>query len=175
MNFYETRLPGVFEIHLECSGDEPEFLAHCWCKKEFERHGLNPELVQGSVSSNHRKGTLRGIHYQADPHPETKLVRCTKGAVYDVVVDLRRHSPTFKEWIAVVLTAANRHMFYIPVGCGHGFLSLEDETEVFCQTSEYHHTELARGVRWDDPALQIAWPSAPAVISERDRAFPNFE
>jgi dTDP-4-dehydrorhamnose 3,5-epimerase len=131
--------------------------------------------VQCNISLNTRKGTLRGIHYQAAPYPEVKVVRCTKGAIYDVVVDLRPHSPTFKDWIGVVLTAANRCMLYVPEGCGHGFLTLEDETEVFYQMSEFYHAELSRGVRWDYPAFQITWPGQVEVISERDRTYPNFE
>jgi dTDP-4-dehydrorhamnose 3,5-epimerase len=115
------------------------------------------------------------MHYQAEPHQETKLVRCTRGAIYDVVVDLRPCSPTFKKWIAVVLTGANRHMVYVTEGCAHGFLTLEDETEVFYQMSEFYSPESARGVRWDDPAFQIVWPGTTEVISERDRTYPNFE
>jgi dTDP-4-dehydrorhamnose 3,5-epimerase len=175
MTFRETKLPGVFEIHLEPNADRRGFFARSWCQSEFENHGLNAKLVQCSVSYNSRKGTLRGIHYQAAPNSETKLVRCTMGAIYDVVVDLRPQSPTFKNWIAVVLTAANRHMLYIPEGCGHGFLTLEDETEVYYQMSEFYHPESARGVRWNDPAFQIVWPAEVEVISERDRTYPNME
>ena len=175
MTFHETKLPGVFEVHLEPKSDERGFFARCWCEKEFASHGLNPKLVQCNDSFNRRRGTLRGIHYQVLPHSETKLVRCTTGAIYDVVVDLRPQSPTFKNWIAAVLTAANRHMLYVPEGCGHGFLTLEDETEVFYQMSEVYDAASARGVRWNDPAFQIAWPEAIAVISERDRTYPNFE
>jgi len=115
------------------------------------------------------------MHYQAQPHPEAKLVRCTQGAIYDVVVDLRPESATFKKWIGVVLTAANRHMIYVPEGVGHGLLTLEDDTEVFYQMSEFYYTELSRGVRWNDPAFQIAWPEKVEVISERDRTYPDFE
>ncbi|MGA1998292.1 MAG: dTDP-4-dehydrorhamnose 3,5-epimerase family protein, partial [Bryobacteraceae bacterium] len=143
--------------------------------REFEHNGLNPKLVQCSVSFNVRKGTLRGMHYQAAPSEEAKVVRCTRGALYDVVVDLRRSSPTFGEWVAVVVTAASRNMVYVPEGCGHGFLTLEDETEVFYQMSEFYSTESGRGVRWDDPAFQIIWPAEVKVISERDRTYPNFE
>jgi dTDP-4-dehydrorhamnose 3,5-epimerase len=175
MTFHKTKLPGVFEIHLEYKPDERGFFARSWCQKEFESHGLNPKVVQCNVSLNKRKGTLRGIHYQAAPYPEAKIVRCTNGAIYDVVVDLRPQSPTFKNWIGVDLTAVNRHMLYVPEGCGHGFLTLEDETEVFYQMSEFYHPELARGVRWDDPAFQIVWPDKVEVISERDRTYPNFE
>jgi dTDP-4-dehydrorhamnose 3,5-epimerase len=175
MTFHETKLAGVFEIRLEPKYDERGFFARSWCQREFECNGLNPKIVQCNVSFNTRKGTLRGIHYQAAPDAETKVVRCTRGAIYDVVVDLRRASPTFKDWVAAVLTAANRNMLYIPEGCGHGFLSLEDNTELFYQMSEFYNPESARGARWDDPAFQIAWPSTPEVISERDRTYPDFE
>ena len=170
----ETKLPGVFEVQLDPIPDERGFFARTWCQKEFAAHGLSPRLVQCNVSFNTRRGTLRGIHYQAAPHAEAKLVRCTKGAIYDVVVDLRPESPTLRGWMAVVLTAKNRRALYVPEGCGHGFLTLEDETEVFYQMSEFYNTESARGVRWDDPAFQIAWPEKVEVISERDRSYPNF-
>jgi dTDP-4-dehydrorhamnose 3,5-epimerase len=175
MNFHETKLPGVFEIHLDPKPDERGFFARSWCQREFEEHGLNPSLVQCNVSFNERTGTLRGIHYQAAPYPETKLVRCTKGAIYDVVVDLRSQSPTYKQWVGVTLTAENRQMLYVPEECGHGFLTLEDETEVFYQMSEFYPPDLARGVRWNDPAFGIEWPCEAAQMSERDRAYPNFE
>lgn len=175
MIFHETKLQGVFEIHLEPKLDERGYFARCWCQKEFVSHRLNPKLVQCSISFNARKGTLRGLHYQAAPDSETKVVHCTRGAIYDVVVDLRPQSPTFKDWIAAVLTATNRHMLYVPEGCAHGFLTLEDETEVFYQMSEFYNAESARGVRWDDPAFQIVWPGAVEVISERDRTYPNVE
>jgi dTDP-4-dehydrorhamnose 3,5-epimerase len=175
MKFHPTKLAGVYEVHLEPHPDPRGFFARCWCQKEVESAGLNPKVAQCNVSYNQRTGTLRGLHYQAEPYPETKLVRCSAGAIYDVVVDLRPHSPTFKNWIGVVLTAANRHMLYIPGGCGHGFLTLEDETEVFYQMSEFYHPDLARGVRWDDPAFGIVWLREPEVISERDRTYPNFE
>jgi dTDP-4-dehydrorhamnose 3,5-epimerase len=175
MNFHQTKLPGVFEIRLDPKPDERGFFARSWCQREFEEHGLNASLVQCSVSFNERIGTLRGIHYQAPPYPETKLVRCTKGAIYDVVVDLRSQSPTYKQWVGVTLTAENRQMLYVPEECGHGFLTLEDETEVFYQMSEFYHPDLARGVRWNDPAFGIEWPGQAEQMSERDRAYPNFE
>ncbi len=175
MTYHETRLPRVFEVHLEPNADERGFFARSWCKKEFESHGLNSRLVQCSISFNTRKGTLRGIHYQTAPYSEAKLVRCTRGAIFDVVVDLRPESPTFTKWVGVELTAANRHMMYIPEGCAHGFLTLEDESEIFYQMSEFYHDESARGVRWDDPAFGIAWPRPVEVISERDRSYPDFE
>jgi dTDP-4-dehydrorhamnose 3,5-epimerase len=175
MTFLETKLSKVFEIHLDLNCDDRGFFARSWCQREFESHGLNSKVLQCNVSFNTTKGTLRGIHYQAAPHAEAKVVRCTKGVIYDVVVDLRPQSPTFKHWIAVVLAADKRNMVYVPEGCGHGFLTLEDDTEVFYQMSEFYHPELARGVRWDDPAFQIVWPHKVGVISERDRTYPNFE
>jgi dTDP-4-dehydrorhamnose 3,5-epimerase len=175
MIFQKTKLPGVFEIQLELKSDDRGFFARSWCEREFESHGLNPKLAQCSVSFNARKGTLRGLHYQDAPYREAKLVRCTTGSVYDVVVDLRPQSPMFKKWVGVALTAAKRNMLYVPEGCAHGFLTLEDATEVFYQISEFYHPELSRGVRWDDPAFQITWPEPVQVISERDRTYPDFE
>jgi dTDP-4-dehydrorhamnose 3,5-epimerase len=175
MIFHETKLRGVFEIQIEPKPDERGFFARCWCQKEFESNNLNANLVQCSISFNARKGTLRGIHYSEPPYAESKVVRCTQGAVYDVVVDLRPDSPSFKDWIAVVLSADQRNMVYVPEGCGHGFLTLENEAEVFYQMSEFYHPESARGVRWDDQAFHIAWPGRVEVISERDQRYPNFE
>jgi dTDP-4-dehydrorhamnose 3,5-epimerase len=175
MVFHKTKLEGVFEIELEPHTDERGSFARCWCQKEFEDNGLNPRLVQCNLSFTSRKGTLRGMHYQAPPYAESKLVRCTRGAIYDVVLDLRPRSPTFKEWIAVVLTPDKRNMTYVPEACAHGFLTLEDDTEVFYQMSEFYNPESARGVRWDDPAFRIAWPEKVQVISERDRTYPDFK
>lgn len=175
MLFCATKLPGVFEIHIESKPDERGFFARTWCQREFKAHGLSAKLVQCSLSFNREKGTLRGMHYQAAPYEETKLVRCTKGSVYDVVLDLRRSLPTFKNWVAVVLTAEKRNMIYVPEGCAHGFLTLEQESEVTYQMSEFYDAESARGVRWDDPAFQIQWPSNVEVISERDRTYPDFK
>jgi dTDP-4-dehydrorhamnose 3,5-epimerase len=174
MNFLETKLPGVFEISLDLKYDERGFFARSWCQHEFELHGLTSQIVQCSVAFNQSKGTLRGVHYQAAPHLEGKLVRCTQGSIYDVVVDLRPASPTFKQWIGVVLSAANRRMIYIPGGLGHGLMTLEDQTEVFYQMSEFYYPELSRGVRWNDSAFQIEWPAAPVLMSERDRTYPDF-
>ncbi len=174
MKFHETKIPGVVEIHPERKPDERGFFARTWCQNEFASNGLNSKLVQSSISFNTRKGTLRGMHYQALPHAEVKVVRCTRGAIYDVVVDLRPHSPTFKEWIGLTLTAENRNMIYIPEGCAHGFVTLEDKSEILYQMSEFYDAGSARGVRWDDPAFQIVWPEHVQVISERDRTYPNF-
>jgi dTDP-4-dehydrorhamnose 3,5-epimerase len=175
MLFRKTKLPGVFEVDIEPKCDERGFFARSWCRQEFESNGLNAKLVQCSLSFNARKGTLRGIHYQAAPYPETKLVRCTRGAIYDVVVDLRPQSPTYKQWIGATLTAENRQMLYVPEECGHGFLTLADDTEVFYQISEAYHPELARGVRWNDLAFDITWPGVAEQMSDRDRTYPNFE
>lgn len=175
MTFLETRIPGVFEINVERKGDERGFFARTWCRKEFEDRGLDAKMVQCNLSFNTKKGTLRGMHYQAAPFAETKLVRCTQGAIYDVILDLRPGSDTFKHWVGVMLTSENRSMVYIPKGCAHGFLTLEDETEVFYQMSEFYNAESARGVRWNDPAFRIDWPEQVKVISERDRTYPNFE
>lgn len=171
----QTEISGVFEIDIEPNGDERGFFARTWCSQEFARHGLKPELVQCSVSFNHKKGTLRGLHYQAEPHPEAKLVRCTSGAIYDVAVDLRQQSPTFKKWIGVELSAENRKSLYIPEGCAHGFLTLRDNSEIFYQMSEFYHPDLSRGVRWNDPAFAVCWPAEVEVISERDRTYPDFD
>jgi dTDP-4-dehydrorhamnose 3,5-epimerase len=175
MRFHATKLRGVFEVHLEPKADLRGFFARTWCQKEFEAQGLNSQLLQCSISHNTRRGTLRGLHYQAAPHAETKLVRCTRGAVYDVVVDLRPQSPTFKDWVSVVLTAENRHMIYIPEGCAHGFLTLADESEICYQMSEIYDADSARGVRWNDPAFGIVWPEAVQVISERDQTYADIE
>lgn len=174
MLFYEVKLPGVFEIQVEPRVDDRGFFARLWCQKEFEAKGLNAKLVQCSISVNTSKGTLRGMHFQAHPHEETKLVRCSKGAIYDVVLDLRPSSPRFRDWFAVVLTAGNRKAVYIPEGCAHGFMTLEDDTEVLYLMTEFYHAESARGVRWNDPAFEITWPGAVEVISERDRTYPDF-
>jgi dTDP-4-dehydrorhamnose 3,5-epimerase len=175
MKFHETRMSGVFEVCLEPKHDERGFFARAWCQKEFEAHGLNSRFVQSNISFNLRRGTLRGIHYQAAPYEEAKLVRCARGAIYDVVLDLRPLSPTFKDWIPLVLTAKKRNMVYVPEGCAHGFLTLEDETEVSYQMSEFYNAESARGVRWDDPAFRIVWPEKIEMISERDRSYADFE
>ena len=175
MRFQETKLQGVWEVDIEPHTDDRGFFARTWCQREFEQLGFDPRLAQCSISFNSRTGTLRGLHYQADPHPECKLVRCTQGSIYDVVLDLRPGSSTFKDWIGVTLTARNRRAVLVPGGCAHGFLTLDDDTEVFYQMTEFFHGDLARGFRWNDPAFRITWPSEPVVISERDRQYPDFE
>ena len=174
MKFSPTALAGACIIDIEPVPDERGFFARSWCREEFARHGLNPDLAQCSISFNKKRGTLRGMHYQAEPHEETKVVRCTRGAIYDVIVDLRPESSTFRKWIAVELSADNRRMLYIPAGLAHGFQSLTDDTEVFYQISAPYHPESARGARWDDPAFGIEWPVAERVISDKDRQYPDF-
>lgn len=175
MIFHGTKLPGTFEIDLEPMTDERGLFARSWCQNEFAESGLNPKLVQCNISVSRRKGTLRGMHFQYAPYEEAKLVRCSRGAIYDVVLDLRPESSTFKQWIAVVLSAQQRKMVYVPEGCAHGFLTLEDDVEVFYQMSEFYHPEAAGGVRWNDPAFEITWPAKVEVISERDRTYPDFK
>ena len=175
MIFCPTNVAGAFEIRPELIHDERGWFTRTWCQREFESHGLNPRIAQCNLSFNPRKGTLRGMHYQVGEHAEAKLVRCTRGSIFDVALDIRPSSPTFKKWAAVVLKADASNMFYIPEGCAHGFLTLADETEVFYQISEFYHPESGRGVRWDDPAFGVEWPARVEVISDRDRTYPNIE
>jgi dTDP-4-dehydrorhamnose 3,5-epimerase len=178
MIFIDSGLRGVVEITLEVHEDERGMFARSYCWHEFEAHGLNPRVVQCNVSYNRTRGTLRGMHYQSEGHEEAKLIRCTRGAVYDVAVDIRPDSPTFGEWTAAELRAEPgraSHMLYLPEGIAHGFLTLEDDTEVFYQMSEFYSPEAARGFRWDDPAFSIQWPEAVRVISDRDRSYPDFD
>jgi dTDP-4-dehydrorhamnose 3,5-epimerase len=173
MRFLSTELPGVFVIEVEARPDERGLFARTYCREEFGAQGLCTDWVQCSASFNTRAGTLRGLHWQAAPHEEVKLVRCTSGAAFDVVVDLRAGSPTYGKWVAVELSAANRTAVYIPGGCAHGFLTRADGTELFYQMSARYVPEAARGVRWDDPALGIEWPGRPVVISDRDANLQN--
>lgn len=174
MIFEETKLKGAFLIEPERLEDERGYFARTWCKREFEAQGLNTNIVQCSISFNKKKGTLRGMHYQAPPYQEVKLVRCTSGAIYDVIIDMRRESQTYKQWVAAELTAENQKMFYIPEGFAHGLITLQDNAEVFYQISESYHPECSRGVRWNDPGFSIQWPIAPTVMAERDRNYPDF-
>jgi dTDP-4-dehydrorhamnose 3,5-epimerase len=174
MIFTSTGLPGAFVIEPELQEDERGFFSRVWCAREFESHGLNPRLAQCNISFNERKGTLRGMHYQQRPHQEAKLMRCTQGAIYDVVVDLRQESPAYKQSFGTVLTASNRRMLYAPEGFAHGFLTLEEHTEVFYQMSEFYAPGSGRGFRWNDPAFGISWPGEVAVICQRDRTYPDF-
>jgi dTDP-4-dehydrorhamnose 3,5-epimerase len=172
--FTETKLAGAFVIELERHTDERGFFARTFCQQEFEAHGLKAEVAQCNVSFNKRKGTLRGMHYQAAPFAEAKLVRCTAGSIYDVIIDLRPASATFKRHFAVELSAENHRMLYIPEDFAHGFQTLEDNTEVFYQMAQRYSAEHARGVRWNDPAFGIEWPKSERIIIERDRNYPDF-
>ena len=172
MKFLPTPLAGAFVVELVRMEDERGFFARSFCQDEFRALGLNPSITQCNISWNRRAGTLRGLHYQERPHEEAKLVRCTRGAVWDVVVDLRDGSPTRLRWHAVELSARNRLALYVPEGFAHGFQTLQDDTEVLYQISESYRPDLARGVRWDDPTLGITWPVSDPVISERDRTYP---
>lgn len=174
MIFLETGLAGAVLIEPERQEDARGFFARTWCQREFTDHGLNARLVQCNVSFNKKRGTLRGMHYQVAPHEEAKLVRCTRGSLYDVMIDLRPASPTFKKHVGVVLTDQSRKMLYVPEGCAHGFQTLEDETEMFYQMSEFYAPDCARGLRWDDPAFGIRWPLEERTMSERDRSYPDF-
>src|SRR5262245_15028203 len=175
MRFLPTTLPGVFVVEPELRADDRGFFARTWCREEFVGAGLVTDWVQCNVSFNRRAGTLRGMHWQAAPHEEVKLVRCTAGAAFDVVLDLRPDSPAFTKWVAVEITAENRRAVYIPGGCAHGFQTLADATELFYHMSAFYHPEAARGVRWDDPAFGITWPPCEArVIAPRDLSFPDF-
>lgn len=173
MIFQEAQLRGAYVIDPERLEDERGFFARTWCRREFREHGLNPELAQCNLSFNAKRGTWRGMHYQIAPHEEAKLVRCTKGAICDVIVDLRRDSLTYGKHTTVELSADNRRMLYVPERFGHGFITLEDDTEVFYQMSEFYSAESARGFRWNDPSFGIRLPVEVAVISDRDRSYPD--
>jgi dTDP-4-dehydrorhamnose 3,5-epimerase len=175
MIFGATVLPGVYVVDLQKLEDDRGFFARSWCQNEFEAQGLSSKPVQCNISFNKTRGTLRGLHYQCRPHAEAKMVRCTRGAIYDVVIDIRSSSPTFKQWIAVELTSDNHRMLYIPEGLAHGFQTLADNVEVFYQMSEFHSSESARGFRYDDTAFALTWPLPVSKISPRDLAWPQFE
>ncbi len=174
MIFMESKLKGAFTVKIERMEDERGFFGRTWCRREFEAHGLDPGLVQCSISFNHKAGTLRGMHYQAPPFEEDKLIRCTRGGVYDVIVDLRPASPTYGQYESFLLTSENRLMIFVPKSFAHGFLTLEDETEVFYQMSQFYSPDHSRGFRWNDPRFGINWPHEINVISERDSNYPDF-
>jgi len=176
MIFATTPLAGLFIVEIESHVDDRGLFARTWCEREFEAQGLETRLVQCSVSYNNLTGTLRGLHYQTAPYEEVKLVRCTSGSIFDVAVDLRPDSPTFGQHFAAVLSSTNRRMLYIPHGFAHGFQTLEDRTEVFYQMSEFYSPDHARGVRWNDPAFGIVWPSTEhRIMTDRDKTYPDFQ
>ncbi|MFQ5642843.1 MAG: dTDP-4-dehydrorhamnose 3,5-epimerase [Thiogranum sp.] len=174
MKFRETALPGAFVIEPETLEDKRGFFARVWCRKEFEEHGLVATIAQANTSFNARAGTLRGMHYQVAPHEETKVVRCTRGSLYDVIVDLRPDSVTYGNWTGIELTATNHTMLYVPAGFAHGFITLEDNTEVSYLISAAYAPQAARAVRWNDPAFNIEWPRPVEEISDRDAGWPDF-
>jgi|SRR5215471_13356145 len=171
MLFTETQLDGAYLVDLQRLEDDRGFFARTWCQREFSDRGLDAALVQCSLSYSARRGTLRGLHFQEPPFAETKLVRCIQGAIYDVIVDLRRDSQTFLQWIGMELTAQNRRALVVPKGFAHGFQTLRDDTEVFYQMSEFHAPDAARGIRWNDPLLGISWAEEVTSISPRDRGY----
>jgi dTDP-4-dehydrorhamnose 3,5-epimerase len=174
MIFRDTLIEGVWVIEPERFEDERGFFARTWDTSEFAQRGLNGRIVQSSISYNRLRGTLRGMHYQAAPHAEVKLVRCTSGSIFDVAVDLRMESATFCRWFGTELSAENRFAMYVPEGCAHGFLTLTEESEVTYLISEFHAPDAARGLRWNDPAIGIDWPADVLVVNERDRSYPDF-
>lgn len=174
MIFKETKLSGAFVIELEKIVDDRGFFARTWDNKEFEEHDLNTKLVQCNISFNKKKGTLRGMHYQIPPYEEAKLVCCIKGKIYDVIIDLRPHSKTYKNWLAVELAVDNNKMIFVPEGFAHGFQTLEDNTKVFYQMSQFYNQESSRGIRWNDESFDIKWPIKPSIISEKDLSYEPY-
>lgn len=174
VKFTEIGLPGAYIVEPEKLRDTRGFFARTWCQREFKEHGLSTTVVQCNISFNAKKGTLRGMHYQAAPFEEVKYIRCSRGAICDVIIDLRPQSTTFKQWAAVELNEENGKMLYVPGGFAHGFLTLTDNTEVFYQMSEFYAPEHAKGVRWNDPAFGISWPDEVTVIAEKDARYPDF-
>lgn len=174
MTFEPLTIPGAYRIEITPIHDDRGFFARTWCEVEFTKRGLNPRVVQCNISRNPVVGTLRGMHYQLPPNAEAKLVRCTAGRVFDVLVDLRPESPTFRRWEGWELSADNHRMLYIPEGCAHGYLTLEPDSEVAYQVSAPYAPDLARGVRYDDPAFGIVWPAPVTVIHPRDRDYADF-
>lgn len=174
MKFTPLPLGEAYLVELEPAFDDRGFFARSWCAEEFGQHGLSITLAQCSISFNTKRGTLRGMHYQEKPHAETKLVRCSAGAILDVIVDLRPTSPSYCKWFGIDLTATNRKMVYVPEGFAHGYQALTDNAEVFYLISEKYQSEYSKGVRWDDPLFGIVWPIPQPILSERDRSFPNY-
>jgi dTDP-4-dehydrorhamnose 3,5-epimerase len=175
MRFIPTHLVDAYLIEPDLIADERGFFARTWCRNEFADNGFNSKLVQSNISYNKVRGTLRGMHYQKGPHEEAKLVRCTLGAIYDVIIDLRSDSSTFMQWFGAELNSQNKSALYVPEGFAHGFITLKDDTEVLYQMSEFFHAECAAGVRWNDPVFSIDWPIDVKVISDRDLSYPDFK
>jgi dTDP-4-dehydrorhamnose 3,5-epimerase len=174
MKFTAAPITGAYVIDVQRIGDERGFFGRLWCHREFENMGLVATIVQSNIGVSKTAGTLRGLHFQRPPHQEVKIIRCPRGAIFDVIVDLRPESPTFKRWFGVVLSQENNSMLYVPEGCATGYLTLRDDTEIYYHTSKAYQPDSAAGVRWDDPALGIEWPAEIRVVSENDRNWPNF-
>lgn len=175
MIFNETELNDAYVIDLDKFEDERGFFARAYCVDEFKEHGIEFPVVQANVSYNRFKHTLRGMHYQQKPYGEAKLVRCTEGAIFDVIIDVRSDSSTYMEWIGVELSEQNYRMLYVPEGFAHGFITLEDETEVTYQVSEFYTPGAEKGIRWNDPAFNIDWPAEPEIISDKDKSWSDFK
>ena len=175
MIFYETKLSGAYVIEIEKIEDERGFFARTFDKEEFSKYSLDIDLAQSSLSQNSKKGTIRGMHYQTNPYDESKLIRCVKGKIFDIIIDLRPNSKTFKEWFSLELNANNYKMLYIPKGFAHGFQTLEDNSEMFYQISQFYHPEYSKGIRWDDKEFGIQWPLKVSLISEKDLSYAPFE
>lgn len=174
MIFRETKLKGAFIIEIEKRADERGFFGRSWCANEMKKHGLNVNIRQANISFNKTKGTLRGMHYQIAPHQEAKLVRCSRGSIYDVIIDLRKDSPTFKQWVGVKLSQDNYKMLYVPEDFAHGFITLENNCEISYLMSEFYVPGAGATIRWNDPLFKIEWPLEPTVISGKDKHQPDF-
>jgi dTDP-4-dehydrorhamnose 3,5-epimerase len=174
VKFHGTTLGGVILVEVVPQADERGYFARTFCEKEFPAAGLPAHFVQNNISYNKKRGTLRGMHFQKEPHPEGKLVSCPRGKIFDVALDLRPSSPTFRQWAGFELSEENHSLLYIPPGFAHGFQTLEDDSVVSYQMTEFHFPELSGGVRWDDPAFAIQWPVEEKILSPRDRSFPDF-
>jgi len=176
MIFTETKLKGAFVIELEKLEDPRGFFARAFCQKEFKEHGLNPNIVQSNVSLNFKKGTMRGMHFQAAPYQEVKMIRCTRGAIFDVIIDLRKNSPTYKRWVSIELTEDNYKMLYIPEDFAHGYLTLKDKSEVIYFVTQFYQPNSEAGVRYNDPAFGIQWPAKvdPRMMTDKDKNWPDY-
>lgn len=175
MIFHETELEGAYLIELEKHEDSRGFFARSFCRKEFEKNGLNPKVMQANLSYSQSRGTLRGLHYQVQPHAEAKFVRCTSGSIYDVIVDLRPESSSYRQWLGIELLAKAHKMIYVPEGFAHGYLTLADHTEVMYQVSEFYAPNVEKGIRWNDPYFAIKWPETETLlISEKDQGWPDW-
>jgi len=174
MEFTETGLPGAWVVRLKKFEDERGYFGRAWCREEFLQHGLNPQMVQLNVGFSHRRGTVRGMHYQLAPSAEAKFIRCTRGAMYDVIIDLREGSPTLGKWYGTELAPDSGLMLYAPEGFAHGYQTLQDDTEMYYLTSAPYVPAAARGVRYDDPAFGVSWPLPASIVSVADRQWPDF-